>query len=157
MPIRNPVFLFLAVIILILAGCAPAVETPVTPTDSSRGVVETAPPSEPTPIINTDEAAATVATFIEALVNKDADTLSTLACADWEDGALRELDSFQAVNTRLNELDCQVTGTEGDSVLVVCQGQIIATYNNEDSNFELGARTYLVAREGGEWRVCGYR
>ena len=142
--------LFMAVLVFILSACAPSV-----PAADSASVEQpvVAQPVE----ANTDEAAATVGAFLEALVNKDADTLSTLACADWEDGALRELDSFQAVDTRLNELACQVTGTEGETVLVVCQGQIIATYNNEDSNFELGARTYLIEQEGGEWRVCGYR
>jgi hypothetical protein len=141
--------LFMAVLVIILVACTPTESTipATTETAQQEQVVE----------VNTDVAAATVNAFLEALVNKDADTLSTLACADWEDGALRELDSFQAVDTRLNEIACQVTGTEGETVLVVCQGQIIATYNNEDSNFELGARTYLTVEEGGEWRVCGYR
>lgn len=107
---------------------------------------------------NSDEQAATaVQTYLQALVDKDADTLASVACADWEDDATLELDSFQAVETRLDNVTCQASGTDGDSTLVQCSGSIIATYNNEDMALDLGARTYVVANEGGEYRVCGYQ
>lgn len=68
-----------------------------------------------------------------------------------------ELDSFQAIATRLDGLSCAVTGTDQDTTLVKCQGKILATYNNEDQKFDLSVRTYQVVNQGGEFLVCGYR
>jgi outer membrane lipoprotein-sorting protein len=95
--------------------------------------------------------------YLNALVAKDADRLSTLSCGEWEDDALLELDSFQAVNTRLEDVACQQTGTDGSTALVLCNGKIIATYDTEDQELDLSVRTYQVVEEGGEWLVCGVR
>lgn len=105
----------------------------------------------------TDPAAAAVDSYLNALVNKDSSTLSAISCADWEPSALLELDSLQAVETRLDSLSCAVEGTDGDTTLVVCQGKILATYNNEDQELDLSVRTYQVVEQGGEYLVCGYR
>lgn len=106
---------------------------------------------------NDNAPAKAVEGYLKALVAKDADRLSTLSCSDWEDDALLELDSFQAVTTRLDGSACEQTGTDGDTALVLCKGKIIATYNNEDQELDLSARTYQVVQEGGEWLVCGVR
>jgi len=98
-----------------------------------------------------------VENYINALVNKNADQLSALSCSDWEPTALTELDSFQAVTTKLDNLSCKQTGTDGDKALVLCQGKIIATYNNENQEIDLSARTYVLVNQGGEWLVCGER
>jgi outer membrane lipoprotein-sorting protein len=95
--------------------------------------------------------------YLTALVEKDANRLTTLSCGDWEDDALLELDSFQAVTARLEGLACEQTGTDGDTALVLCNGNIVATYNNEDQQLDLSVRTYQVVQEGGEWLVCGTR
>lgn len=95
--------------------------------------------------------------YLNALVTKDADRLSTLSCGDWEDDALLELDSFQAVTARLEDVSCEQTGTDGDTALVLCNGKIIATYDTEDQELDLSVRTYQVVQEGGEWLVCGVR
>lgn len=95
--------------------------------------------------------------YLTALVEKDENRLTTLSCGDWEDDALLELDSFQAVTTRLEGLACEQTGTDGDTALVQCKGNIIATYNEEDQQLDLSTRTYQVVQEGGEWLVCGTR
>lgn len=95
--------------------------------------------------------------YLNALVAKDADRLSTLSCGEWEDDALLELDSFQAVEARLDGLACEQTGTDGDTALVLCNGKIIASYGNEDQELDLSVRTYQVVQEGGEWLVCGVR
>ena len=95
--------------------------------------------------------------YLNALVAKDADRLSTLSCGEWEDDALLELDSFQAVNTRLEDVACQQTGNDGSTALVLCNGKIIATYDTEDQELDLSVRTYQVVEEGGEWLVCGVR
>lgn len=106
-----------------------------------------------------DEAAPAKAVedYLNALVAKDADRLSTLSCGEWEDDALLELDSFQAVTARLEGVACEQTGTDGDTALVLCNGNIVATYNNEDQELDLSVRTYQVVQEGGEWLVCGTR
>ena len=101
--------------------------------------------------------AKAVEDYLNALVAKDSDRLTTLSCSDWEDDALLELDSFQAVTTKLDGLACTQTGTDGDTALVLCQGKIIATYNNEDQELDLSVRTYQVVQEGGDWLVCGAR
>jgi hypothetical protein len=98
-----------------------------------------------------------VENYLNALVAKDADRLSTLSCGDWEDDALLELDSFQAVNTRLEGVACEQTGTDANTALVLCNGQIIATYDTEDQELDLSVRTYEVVQEAGEWLVCGVR
>jgi len=104
-----------------------------------------------------DAPAKAVQDYLTALVEKDADRLSTLSCADWEDDALLELDSFQAVTARLDGLACQQTGTAGSTALVLCNGRIIASYNGEDQELDLSVRTYQVVQEGGAWLVCGVR
>ena len=104
-----------------------------------------------------DAPAKAVESYLTALVNKDSDRVSTLVCGDWEDDALLELDSFQAVTTRLDGMACEQTGTDGDTALVHCKGKIVATYNNEDQDLDLSVRTYQVVQQGGDWLVCGTR
>jgi outer membrane lipoprotein-sorting protein len=104
-----------------------------------------------------DAPAKAVEDYLNALVAKDSDRLTTLSCGDWEDDALLELDSFQAVTTKLDGLACSQTGTDGNTTLVLCTGKIIATYNNEDQELDLSTRTYQVVQQDGDWLVCGTR
>ena len=68
-----------------------------------------------------------------------------------------EMDSFQAVEASLVDLSCESSETVDDTTLVVCQGKIVATYNEEQQELDLSLRTYQMIQEGSEWRVCGYR
>lgn len=102
------------------------------------------------------EAAATMQTYLTALVEKDEALLTSLVCPDYEVDALLEYDSFSAVETKLSGLACSETGSEDGAVLVNCQGQIEATYGNEVQAFELGGRTYRLIQSGADWQVCGY-
>ena len=106
---------------------------------------------------NSDAPAQAVEEYLTTLVAKDADRLPTLVCGDWEEDALIELDSFQAVEARLEAMACQQTGSDGETALVDCTGSIIATYNDEDQELDLSVRTYQVVQEGGDWLVCGTR
>jgi hypothetical protein len=106
---------------------------------------------------NSDASAQAVESYLNALVAKDADRLPTLVCGDWEEDAFIELDSFQAVTARLDNVTCTQTGTDGDTALVDCTGNIIATYNDEDQELDLSVRTYQVVQQGGDWLVCGTR
>lgn len=105
----------------------------------------------------TDAPSKAVEDYLNALVAKDADKLPTLVCGDWESDALVELDSFQAVTARLEDVSCKQTGTDGKFTLVNCKGNIVATYNNEDQKLDLSVRTYQVTQENGDWLVCGTR
>lgn len=106
---------------------------------------------------NDAEAAQAVEAYLTALTNQEPERLVTLSCADWEEDALFELDSFAAVATSLNNLSCQVSGADGDAKLVTCTGSIQATYGNEIQQFDLSARTFRVVNQGGEWLMCGYK
>ncbi len=106
---------------------------------------------------SSDAPAKAVEDYLNTLVAKDADRLPTLVCGDWEEDALIELDSFQAVTAKLDNAACTQTGTDGDTALVNCTGKIIATYNNEDQELDLSVRTYQVVQDGGDWLVCGTR
>jgi hypothetical protein len=106
---------------------------------------------------NSDAPAKAVENYLNALVNKEADKLPTLVCGEWEEDALIELDSFQAVTASLENVACAQTGTDGDTALVLCSGNIVASYNNEDQKLDLSTRTYQVIEQGGDWLVCGTR
>jgi len=68
-----------------------------------------------------------------------------------------ELDSLQAVATKLEGLACNVTGTNGTTSEISCQGKIITTYNSEEQQLDLSVRTYQVVKQGGDYLVCGYK
>jgi hypothetical protein len=104
-----------------------------------------------------DAPAQAVQNYLNALVNKESDRLPTLVCGEWEEDALIELDSFQAVTARLENAACSQTGTDGEAALVLCTGNIVATYNDEDQKLDLSTRTYQVIQQGGDWLVCGTR
>ena len=106
---------------------------------------------------NSDAPAQAVEDYLNTLVAKDADRLPTLVCGEWEEDALIELDSFQAVDVRLDNVACTQTGTDAEIALVDCTGNIIATYNEEDQEIDLSLITYQVVQQGGEWLVCGAR
>lgn len=106
---------------------------------------------------NSTAPAKAVEEYLNALVAKDANRLPTLVCSDWENDALIELDSLQAVTARLDDAACTQTGTDGDTALVNCSGKLVATYNNEDQELDLSVRTYQVVQQNGDWLVCGTR
>ena len=102
------------------------------------------------------DAASVTKAYLQALVAKDETTISDLSCADWEAQAKLEVESLQSVKAELKDVSCKVSGTDGDKTLVSCQGSIQFTYTNESQQLDLSQRTYEMAKEGGEWRVCGY-
>jgi hypothetical protein len=106
---------------------------------------------------NTNAPAKAVEDYQNALVEKNADRLSTLVCGAWEADALTALDGLQAVSARLENVSCNQTGTEGNIALVDCSGKMILTYDAEDQELDLSAVTYEVIEEDGDWLVCGTR
>ena len=89
------------------------------------------------------------------MVAKDAAQISNLSCAAYEEESLTTLESFNAVETKLKDLACSVTSESGDTASVTCTGSIIASYGAEDLVIDLSQRSYIVKKEGGDWRVCG--
>jgi hypothetical protein len=104
-----------------------------------------------------DPASKAVVDYLNALVSKDSTKLSARSCATWESSALLELDSLQAVKTRLEGVSCKTSGTTGGTSQVNCQGKIMATYNGEDQALDISVRTYQVVQQGGDYLVCGYK
>ncbi|MDD5467589.1 MAG: hypothetical protein PHS96_07265 [Anaerolineales bacterium] len=104
-----------------------------------------------------DAPAAAVEGYLGALVARDYDRLAGFSCAGWEAQARTEFDSFTAVTTQIEGLQCQQAGVQGEFTQVTCSGKITANYGNEVLEINLADQTYLVRMEGGEWRMCGYR
>ena len=104
-----------------------------------------------------DPASKAVVDYLTALVAKDSTKLSALSCASWEPSALLELDSLQAVKTRLDGVNCKTSSTTSGTSQVNCQGRILATYNGEDQALDISARTYQVVQQSGDYLVCGYK
>lgn len=102
-------------------------------------------------------AAAAVEGYITALASKDQATLISNSCADWEDDALLELDSFALVEVTVEDMSCTESGTDGDKTLVDCQGKFQMSYGGEPQELDLSARTYEVIEQSGDWLVCGVR
>lgn len=102
-------------------------------------------------------ASQTVYEYLQALVERQPNTMASLSCAAWEEQAQIEFDAFAAVKLELKNAACKESGKDGDFSLVTCSGAIIANYGAEDQKIDLAERTYKVAQEGGEWRMCGYR
>jgi hypothetical protein len=102
-------------------------------------------------------AVTAVETYIKALVARNANALKNASCAQWEDNAQVELDSFTAVSISLEGLNCQEAGKDGDATLVSCKGKIKASYNGENQELDLSSRTYRAVQESSEWLMCGYK
>ncbi len=102
-------------------------------------------------------AAKAVEDYLQGVVSKDVNKVSTLSCKDWEQQAIQELDSLQAVKAALSGVACAQSGTDGSTALVKCSGKIVITYDNENQELDLSLRTYRVTPSGGDWLVCGYQ
>jgi len=99
--------------------------------------------------------AGVMSAYWQALIDKDAAQISSLSCAAFEEEALTTLESFSAVDIKLKDLACSVNSENGATASVTCSGSIIATYGAEDLVIDLSQRSYIVKKEGGDWRVCG--
>lgn len=102
-------------------------------------------------------AAQAVEGYLQALADKDQDTLTNLSCNAWQESALMELDSLVGVTAEAQDLACQESGTDGEDTLVTCSGKLVLNYNGELQDLDLSGRTLVARQEDGEWRVCGYK
>jgi len=102
-------------------------------------------------------AVKAVQDYLQAVVAKDVNKVSTLSCKDWEQSAIQEVDSLQAVTAKLSGVACTQSGMDAANTLVKCQCKILITYNTEQQELDLSLRTYEVSQSGGDWLVCGYQ
>ena len=127
--LRFRTFILLVFVLITLTGC----------TSSKNGPVQA------------------VENYLQAMVAKDSTKITNYACSSWESQAQTDADSFTGVTAQIQDLTCQVSGTDGSTTLVTCKGKIIASYNGENTEIDLSSRTYKAVQEGGEWRMCGYQ
>jgi len=99
----------------------------------------------------------TVESYLTAIVEADLTEISNLSCAEWEEDAWLELDSFQGVEVSLVDMQCSQSGTDADNALVTCSGHFLTSYDGEAMEIDLSTREYELVQEGGNWLVCGYR
>lgn len=95
----------------------------------------------------------TVESYLKAKVAADEDQMRQLACADWEGQVAIQADSLRGLDAKLEGLSCHQGEKDGDYTLVHCDGKLVATYNGEVREWELGS--YRLIEEDGEWKVCG--
>lgn len=101
--------------------------------------------------------AGAVEGYFKALVGKDSVKAISLSCAEWESSAQIDSDTFAIYPATLENLSCKEVSRSGDSADVTCTGKAILDYNGEKQEINLADRTYQARREGGEWRMCGYK
>ncbi|MBA4384624.1 MAG: hypothetical protein C0410_07800 [Anaerolinea sp.] len=92
-------------------------------------------------------------TYLNAITSKDANQLSTCSSAEWEEEALEMLDTFTSVDTILEDLACRETQNDGIEARVICNGKIIMTYNNEDTELDLSKITFVLKKNNNEWLI----
>jgi hypothetical protein len=98
-----------------------------------------------------------VEAYLNAIVEADLEKITTVSCAEWEEDAWLELDSFQGVEVSLVDMQCTQSGTDGDTALVTCNGHFLTSYDGEAMEIDLSTREYELVKQSGEWLVCGYR
>ncbi|PKO04247.1 MAG: hypothetical protein CVU41_18090 [Chloroflexi bacterium HGW-Chloroflexi-3] len=98
-----------------------------------------------------------VEAYLNAIVEAKLDKITTVSCAEWEEDAWLELDSFQGVEVSLVDMQCTQTGSDGDTALVTCSGHFLTSYDGEAMEIDLSTRQYELVQQNGDWLVCGYR
>ncbi|SRR5258707_25186 len=101
-------------------------------------------------------ASAAIEAYFRALVAKNRSQYTSLICADWQANAAVEFDSFGAVTTTLQGLNCKAI-VQGDMAQVTCKGKIVVNYNGRLRDLTLDKRTYHARLENGTWKMCGYQ
>lgn len=99
------------------------------------------------------DPAKAVESYLQAVVQSDADAMRGLTCAALEAQVQDRASSFAAVDASLDGLSCARSGADGSYTLVTCQGAIVIDYGAENSRIPLG--TYRAIREDGDWKMCG--
>ena len=94
-----------------------------------------------------------VAEYLSAMAVSDADSMVALSTADWEINALIDADSLTNVSTELKDLQCKTTQSDAETADVVCNGELVLTYNDEDRAIELNSFTYHLVKVNNAWLI----
>lgn len=97
-----------------------------------------------------------VEAYYAAITGGERERISQLVCAAFEETALTEFDSFSGVKSSLDGLSCTSSEQRDGEAQVTCQGNIQATYGEEQMTFPLADRVHRVVKEGNDWLLCGY-
>lgn len=101
-------------------------------------------------------SSAVIEAYIESLVAGDSAQAVSLSCIEWEEQAVAEAESFEAVEVELSGLKCSERESSEGEAVVSCEGEILVDYEGEEQILDLHARSYLAVLEQGDWRMCGY-
>ena len=97
------------------------------------------------------DPAAVVEAYMQAKAEADGSTIRQLLCAEMESMVEREVRTFESVSdVRVEGMSCSRVG---ETDVVTCTGEIVASYGAEDTVFPLAS--YRVVQEDGAWRWCG--
>lgn len=98
-----------------------------------------------------DDPAKVVEHYLNAKVSQDEDTLRDLLCSELAERYEKELYSFaSASDATIEGMQCRLSETAN---LVICEGMIIAKFDDEVNQFPLSL--YRVVEEEGGWKWCG--
>lgn len=103
----------------------------------------------------TSPAVQVVETYYNAIVEQNDTIIPQIVCEEWQFDAYLEMDSFLAVNPVLEDMSCEVVSEDDNSAIVKCEGNILATYNEEQQRIDLSNRNFIVRKEANEWLICG--
>jgi hypothetical protein len=101
-------------------------------------------------------AASAIQKYLQARAASDVDQMTLLSCPAWEGQARVEAASFKSMNAKLDGVTCQVSGSDGGTTLVTCQGHITTTYQGEARQWTVGDHPFKVVQQDGQWLMCGY-
>lgn len=99
---------------------------------------------------------AAVPSYLQALLNGDAEAVFRAVCPQWEDGAQRDLDAFSGVTGSLQDARCTRAGISGSYTLVTCTGTMQINYRGELRDRPLAGQVYRVVEIDNTWKMCGY-
>ncbi|MCC7360444.1 MAG: hypothetical protein IT317_13260 [Anaerolineales bacterium] len=116
------------------------------------------PTTGPTATPTLDPALAVIYDYLAARAAADVEAVTALACDAFDSQAVTEAISFRSMNAKLNnDLECSVSGAEGDYTLVACVGTMTTTYGPDSKVWDLSNAIYRAALENGAWTMCGYQ
>ncbi|HQV70273.1 MAG TPA: lipoprotein [Thermoflexales bacterium] len=95
--------------------------------------------------------------YLKARAKPDVNQMIAVSCAAWEGNARTEAQSFQSLNTTLQDMKCSDASVSGDDASVSCTGKLLTAYNGETRERNLAERQFALKKEAGEWRMCGYK
>ncbi len=102
-----------------------------------------------------DPPARAVEAYLSAKVQGDQDGIRAGLCSEMEAILDRELHAFDSVtDAAIENMSCVSDDpTATTETAVRCEGEIVALYGTEETNFPLSA--YRAVNEDGEWKWCG--